>query len=69
MASPAYTELVMAEYVLGRSAEQISSAVSTTVKRDAEYNKQREEINAKAGIAVAERQAVPDSGAASGRNY
>jgi hypothetical protein len=52
----------MVECVLGRSDEEISRAVSTIVKRNAEYNKRRrEEINAKASVAAAERQAVPTS--------
>jgi len=43
--------------------------VSTIVKRNAEYNeRRRKEIYAKASIVAAARQAVPDSGAAPGRN-
>jgi hypothetical protein len=64
-----YTDLVMAGCVLGRSDEEIARAVSTIVKRNAEYNKRRrKEIDAKASIVAAERQAVPESGAAPGRN-
>jgi hypothetical protein len=64
-----YTQLVMAGCVLGRSDDEIARAVSTIVKRNTEYNqRRRKEIGAKASIVAAERQAVPDSGAAPGRN-
>lgn len=64
-----YTELVIAGCVLDRSNEEIARAVSTIVKRNAEYNeRRRKEIGAKASIMAAARQAVPDSGAAPARN-
>jgi dienelactone hydrolase len=64
----AYTELVTAGCVLGRSDEEIARAVGTIVKRNAEYNeRRRKEIDAKASISAAARQVVPDSGSASGR--
>lgn len=64
-----YTELVMAGCVLDRPDDQIARAVSTIVKRSAEYNeRRRKEINAKAGIVAAARQPAPDSSAAPNRN-
>lgn len=64
-----YTELVIAGCVLGRPDDEIARAVSTIVKRNAEYNERRQkEVNAKAGIVAAARQPVPDSSAAPGRN-
>jgi hypothetical protein len=61
-----YTELVMAGCVLGRPDEEIARAVSTIVKRNAEYNeRRRKEVKAKASIAAAARQPSPDSGTAS----
>jgi len=65
----AYTELITAGCVLGRSDEEIARAVSTIVKRNAEYNeRRRKEIDAKASIVAGARQAVRDSGAVPGRN-
>jgi hypothetical protein len=44
-------------------------ALSTMVKRNAEYNERRQkEIKAKASIVAAARQPTPDSGTAPGRN-
>jgi hypothetical protein len=64
-----YTELVMAGCVLDRPDDQIAHAVSTIVKRNAEYNeRRRKEVNAKAGIVAAARQPAPDSSAGPGRN-
>jgi hypothetical protein len=64
-----YTELVMAGCVLDRPDDQIARAVSTIVKRNAEYNeRRRKEVNAKAGIVAAARQPAPDSSAGPGRN-
>jgi hypothetical protein len=64
-----YTELAIAGCVLDRSDEEISRAVSTIVRRNAEYNeRRRKEINAKASIVAAARQAVHDSGSARGGN-
>lgn len=64
-----YAELVTAGCVLDRSDEEIFHAVSTIVRRNVEYNeRRRKEINAKASIVAAARQAVPDSGAAPARN-
>jgi hypothetical protein len=63
-----YTELVMAGCVLGRSDDEIARAVSTIVTRNTEYNKRRrKEIDAKASIVAAEREAVPGAAAAPGR--
>jgi hypothetical protein len=56
-----YTELVTAGCVLGRPDEEIARAVSTLVKRNAEYNERRhKEASAKASILAAARQPVPD---------
>jgi hypothetical protein len=64
-----YTILVIAGCVLDRSDEEISRAVSTIVRRNAEHNeRRRKEINAKASIVAAARQAAADSGAARGGN-
>ena len=61
----AYTELVTAGCVLGRSDEEIARAVGTIVKRNVEYNeRRRKEIDAKASIVAAARQAPPDTGSA-----
>jgi dienelactone hydrolase len=65
----AYTELAIAGCVLGRPDEEIARAVSTIVKRNAEYNeRRRKEVNAKASIVAAARAPMADSGAAPGRN-
>jgi hypothetical protein len=62
-----YSELVAAGCVLGKTDGQIARAVSTIVKRNAEYNERRQkEANAKPGIAAAARQPVLDSRAAPG---
>jgi hypothetical protein len=62
-----YSELVAAGCVLGRTDGEIARAVSTIVKRNAEYNAQRrKEASAKPGIAAAARQPVLDSRAAPG---
>jgi dienelactone hydrolase len=64
-----YAELVTAGCVLDRSDEEIARAVNTIVKRNTEYNeRRRKEINAKASIEAAARQALLDSGAAPGGN-
>jgi hypothetical protein len=64
-----YTGLVIAGCVLDRSDEEIARAVSTIVRRNAEYNeRRRKEISAKASIVAAARQAASDSGAARGGN-
>jgi hypothetical protein len=61
----AYTELVVAGCVLGRSDEEIARAVATIVKRNAEFNqRRRKEIDANASIVAGTRQAVSDSGTA-----
>jgi DNA-binding NarL/FixJ family response regulator len=61
----AYTELVVAGCVLGRSDEEIARAVATIVKRNAEFNqRRRKEIDANASIVAGTRQAVSDSGSA-----
>jgi hypothetical protein len=61
----AYTELVVAGCVLGRSDEEIARAVGTIVKRNAEFNqRRRKEIDANASIVAGTRQAVSDSGSA-----
>ena len=58
----AYTELVSAGCVLGRSDEVIAHATGTLVKRNAEYNeRRRKEIDAKASIIAAARQAAPSA--------
>jgi hypothetical protein len=60
-----YTELITAGCVLGKSDEEIAQAVSTLVRRNAEYNDlMRKELKAKAGILAAGRQSVTGSGAA-----
>jgi hypothetical protein len=62
-----YSELVAAGCVLGKTDGQIARAVSTIVKRNAEYNERRQkEANAKPGISAAARQPVLDSRAAPG---
>jgi hypothetical protein len=49
-----YSELVAAGCVLGRTDGEIARAVSTIVRRSAEYNERRQrETNAKSGIAAA----------------
>ncbi len=56
-----YTELVAGGCVLGKSDEEIARAVSTIVKRSAEYNeRRRKETSAKASILAAARQPAPD---------
>jgi hypothetical protein len=64
----AYSELVAAGCVLGKSDQDIARAVNTIVRRSAEYNERRQkEATAKSGIgAAAARQPVPDSHAAPG---
>jgi hypothetical protein len=62
-----YSELVAAGCVLGKTDGEIARAVSTIVKRTAEYNERRRmETNARPGIAATARQPVPDSRAAPG---
>jgi hypothetical protein len=62
-----YSELVVAGCVLGKTDGEIARAVSTIVKRNAEYNERRQkEAMAKPGIAAATRQTVRDAGAAPG---
>jgi len=62
-----YSELVAAGCVLGKTDGEIARAVSTIVKRSAEYNERRQkEANSKSGIAAAARQPVLDSRAAPG---
>jgi hypothetical protein len=62
-----YSELVAAGCVLGRTDGEIARAVSTIVRRSAEYNERRQkETNAKPAIAAAARQPVPDTRAAPG---
>jgi hypothetical protein len=64
-----YDQLIMGGCILGKSDEEIARAVSTMVKRNAEYNERRQkEIKAKASIVAAARQPTPDSGTAPGRN-
>jgi hypothetical protein len=64
-----YTELAVAGCVLGRPDEEIARALSTMVKRNAEYNeRRRKEVNAKASIVAAARQPMPNSGATPDRN-
>jgi len=61
----AYTELITAGCVLDRSDEEISRAVSTLVKRNAEYNERRhKEAGAKASILAAARQPAAESSVA-----
>jgi hypothetical protein len=61
----AYTELVTAGCVLGRSDDEIARAVSTLVKRNAEYNERRhKEAGAKASILAAARQPAAESSVA-----
>src|SRR5262249_16492757 len=57
-----YSQLVVAGCILGRSDAEIGSAVSTMVKRNAEYNARRQrEIAAKPSIAATlARQPAPD---------
>lgn len=63
-----YTELVAGGCVLGKSDEEIASAVSVMVKRNTEYNEQRrKEGNAKASIQAAARQLPDPSVAAAGK--
>jgi hypothetical protein len=63
----AYSELVAAGCVLGKSDQEIARAVNTIVRRSAEYNERRQkEATAKPGIAAAVRQPVSDSRAAPG---
>jgi hypothetical protein len=58
-----YDQLIMGGCILGKSDEEIARAVSTMVKRNAEYNERRQkEIKAKASIVAAARQPTPDSG-------
>ena len=62
-----YSELVAAGCVLGKTDGEIARAVSTIVKRSAEYLERRaKEASAKPGIAAAARQPVPDAHAAPG---
>jgi hypothetical protein len=63
-----YAELVAAGCVLGKTDVEIARAVSTIVKRSAEYNERRQkEANSKPAIAAAVRQQpVLDSRAAPG---
>src|SRR6202049_2882209 len=62
-----YSELVAAGCVLGKTDGEIARAVSTIVKRTAEYNERRlREATSKPGIAAAARQPVLDSRAAPG---
>jgi len=62
-----YSELVAAGCVLGKTDQEIARAVSTIVRRSAEYNeRRRKETNAKPGIAAAARQPALDSRAAPG---
>jgi hypothetical protein len=52
----AYSELVAAGCVLGRTDQEIARAVNTIVRRSAEYNERRQkEATAKPGIAAAAR--------------
>jgi hypothetical protein len=63
----AYTELVAAGCVLGKTDAEIARAVSTIVRRSAEYNeRRRREASIKPGLAAAVRQPVPNSLAAPG---
>jgi hypothetical protein len=64
----AYSELVAAGCVLGKTDQEIARAVNTIVRRSAEYNERRQkEATAKPGIAAAAaRPPVPDSHAAPG---
>jgi hypothetical protein len=60
-----YTELVAGGCVLGKSDEQIASAVSTVVKRSSQYNEmRRREANARASILAAARAPAPDASVA-----
>jgi hypothetical protein len=62
-----YSELVAAGCVLGKTDGEIARAVSTIVKRNAEFNALRQrEANVKPGVAAAPRQPVLDSRAAPG---
>jgi hypothetical protein len=64
-----YDQLIMGGCILGKSDEEIARAVSTMVKRNAEYNERRQkEIKAKASTVAAARQPTPDSGTAPGRD-
>jgi hypothetical protein len=58
-----YSQLVAAGCILGKTDAEIGSAVSTLVKRSAEYNARRQrEIAAKASIsASAARLPAPDT--------
>jgi hypothetical protein len=62
-----YSELVAAGCVLGKTDQEIARAVSTIVKRSAEYNARRQnEAGSRPGIAAAARQPVLDARAAPG---
>jgi hypothetical protein len=62
-----YSELVAAGCVLGRTDGEIARAVSTIVRRSAEYNERRQkEASAKPGMAAAARPPVLDARAAPG---
>jgi hypothetical protein len=62
-----YSELVAAGCILGRSDGEIARAVSTIVKRSAEYNERRQkEANSRPGIAAAAPPPVADSRPAPG---
>jgi dienelactone hydrolase len=55
-----YAELVIAGCVLGKTDDEIARAVSSMVKRNAEYNeRRRKETAAKASILAAAKQAIP----------
>jgi hypothetical protein len=60
-----YAELVSGGCVLGRSDEEIARAISTVVKRNAEFNeRRRKEVNEKASILAAARQAAAETAVA-----
>jgi hypothetical protein len=63
----AYSELVAAGCVLGRTDQEIARAVNTIVRRSAEYNERRQkEATAKPGIAAVALPPVTDARAAPG---
>jgi hypothetical protein len=65
-----YTELVTAGCVLGKSDQDIATALDTMIKRNAAYNDQRRKemaLFAKSGIASPQQSADPRAVRAGGR--
>ena len=64
----AYAQLIIAGCVLGKTDAEIASAVSTIIKRSAEYNARRQkEASSQSNIAAAARQTSQDAPAAPDR--